>query len=65
MKTLKEREMEDIMDVIKKIDEGGNDRRVKFVALNLINLPSIRDQSAADNNTVHNRVAFLEIQMAE
>ena len=50
---------------MKKIDESGNGRRVKFVALNLTNLPSIRDQSAADNNNVHNRVAILEIQMAE
>ena len=65
VKTLKEKEVEDIMDAMKKIDESGNDRRVKFVALNLTNLPSIRDQSAADNNNVHNRVAILEIQMAE
>ena len=65
MKTLKEKQVEDIMDAMKKIDESGNDRRVKFVALNLTNLPSIRDQSAADNNNVHNRVAILEIQMAE
>ena len=46
---------------LKKKEGGG----VKFVALNLTNLPSIRDQSAVDINNVHNRVAILEIQMAE
>ena len=58
MKTLKEKEVEDIMDAMKKIDESGNDRRVNLLHLNLTNLPSIRDQSA-DNNNVHNRVVIL------
>ena len=64
-----EKEVEDIMDSMKKIYESGNDRRVKFVAINWTDLPSFRDQSAADNNNdrhlVRHLVAILEIEMAE
>ena len=53
------------MDSMKKIDESGTDRRMKFVAINLTNLPSIRDQSVVDNTNVRHRVTILEIQMSE
>ena len=52
VKTLKEKEVEDIMDAMKKIDESGNGRRVKFVALNLTNLPSIGDQSEINRRSI-------------
>ena len=42
-KTLKEKEVSDILEAMKKLDERGSIRSVKFVAINLTNLPSMQN----------------------
>lgn len=67
-KTLKQKEIDDIMEATKKLDEHGPQRKVKFVALNLTNLPSIPARVQLNNNDdhdIHNRMSVMEKQMAE
>lgn len=67
-KSLKEKEIDDILDGVKKIDENGSQRPVKFVALNLVNLPSLvlpQPASSPPAEDVRPRVSILEMQVAE
>ena len=62
-KTLKQKEMSDILDAMNKIDESGPQRHVIFVAINLINLPPISQTEQVSTtipmNLAHN-VSNLE-----
>ena len=67
-KSLKEKEVADILEAMKKLDESGPLRPVKFVAINLTNIPPTQQPaslpvSAPDD--VGNRLTALEAQVAE
>ena len=73
-RSLKEKEVGDIMEAIKKLDESGPARPVIFVAVNLTNLPSImlptvlstsNNRTINDDDNVRHRLTTLEMQMAE
>ena len=73
-RSLKEKEVGDIMEAMKKLDESGPARPVIFVAVNLTNLPSIMrptELSTSNNRTINDdynvrhRLTILEMQMAE
>ena len=67
-KTLKEKEVSDILDAMKKLDESGPQRPVIFVAINLINLPPVSPKHQISTtipmNLAHN-VSNLETQVSE
>ena len=63
-KSLKEKDVTDILDVIKKLDETNTVRNVKFVALNLSNLPPLMTMATdSDNDNLCIRLSLLEAQM--
>ena len=63
-KSIKEKDVTDILDAIKKLDESNTARNVKFVALNLSNLPPIMTTATdSDNDNVCIRLSLLEAQM--
>ena len=67
-KTLKEKEVSDILDAMKKLDESGPQRPVIFVAIHLINLPPVSPKhqisTTIQMNLAHN-VSNLETQVSE
>ena len=67
-KTLKQKEVSDILDAMKKLDESGPERPIIFVAINLINLPPISQihqiSTTIPLNLAHN-VSNLETQVSE
>lgn len=71
-KSLKEKEVTDILEAMKKLDESGPQRPVKFVAINLTNIPSTQQPaslSVSSRNSapddMGNRLTALEVQVAE
>ena len=63
-KSIKEKDVTDILDAIKKLDETNTVRNVKFVALNLSNLPPLMTMASdSDNDNLCIRLSLLEAQM--
>ena len=63
-KSIKEKDVTDILDAIKKLDETNTVRNVKFMALNLSNLPPLMTMATdSDNDNLCIRLSLLEAQM--
>ena len=66
--TRRNKNVEDILKAVSKIDETYPEESVKpviFVAKDLCKLPCNSKKSANDDNTVENRLRLLELQMVE
>ena len=63
-KSINEKDVTDILDALKKLDETNTVRNVNFVALNLSNLPPLMTLATdSDNDNLCIRLSLLEAQM--